>query len=164
MGLGIGVYFDQQVDKAEVLRALCASYDKVWDGLCRLPLLPRQAPDKAKLAAYFAWCDFSAWLRRPTYLVFDFSAAATCMFLRFRLGSHDLAVEIGRWQDRRPRCQRLCWRCSVRVFDDEQHSVFECPAFLIRDMSGSICSLRVSFKTCIVFCGSRINRESFGSY
>ena len=89
----------------------------------------RQAVDRAKLATYFAWCDFGAWLRRPAYLFFDFSAAATCTFMRFRLGSHDLAVEVGRWQDRRPRCQRLCERCSMHVVDDEQHLVFECPAF-----------------------------------
>ena len=107
VGLGIDVNFDQQIDEAEVLKALCASYDKVWDGLCRLP---RQAMDKAKLATYFAWCDSGAWLRRPAYLFFDFSAtvAATCTCMRYRLGSRDLAVEVGRWQDRRPRCQRLC--------------------------------------------------------
>ena len=68
--LGIDISFDQQIDEAEVLKALSPSYDKVWDGLCRLPW---QAPDRATLAAYFAWFDSGAWLR----IIFD----GFCMFL-----------------------------------------------------------------------------------
>ena len=114
------------LDEDNVLAALCRVYDQVWDGLCRYP---RQAPDRAKLATYFAWFDSGAWLRRPKYMFLDLPASATCTYLRFRLGTHDLQVELGRWQDPRPRDQRFCRRCSMRAIDDERHLVFECPAF-----------------------------------
>ena len=47
------------IDEQAALTGLCSQYDKVWDGLCRLP---RQAPDRAKLATYFAWFDPGSWL------------------------------------------------------------------------------------------------------
>ena len=113
-----------------MLKALCASDDKAWDGLCRLP---RQAPNRVKLATYFAWCDSGVWLRRPSYLFFGFLAAATYAIPIYisQLGSHDLAVGAERWQDHGPRCKRSCGSCSMYwmgVVDDEQHLVFECPA------------------------------------
>ena len=37
---------------------------------------------------------------------------------QFRMGSHMLGVETGRWQ-RLPRAERLCQRCSCGVVDDE---------------------------------------------
>ena len=114
------------IDEARVLEALRAVYDKVWDGLCRLP---REAPDRARLASYLAWFDSGRWLRRPSYLFFDLSATVTCTYMRFRLGTHSLQVEVGRWRNRRPRCQRICERCAMHVIDDERHLVFECPAF-----------------------------------
>ena len=114
------------VNEQAVLASLCQAYDSVWDGLCRQP---RQAPDRAKLATYFAWFDSGSWLQRPQYLYFDFPAPATCTYLRFRLGSHNLQVELGRWQNRRPRCDRLCQRCTMHAVDDEYHMVFDCPAF-----------------------------------
>ena len=114
------------IDEHAVLDSLCQAYDTVWDGLCPHP---RQALDRAKLATYFAWFDSGSWLRRPKYLYFDFPAPATCTFLRFRSGSHKLQVELGRWQNRRPRCERLCERCTMHVVDDESHMVFDCPAF-----------------------------------
>ena len=58
-------------------------------------------------------------------------APITCTYLRFRLGTHLLQVELGRWQDRRRRHQRLCRRCRMHAIaqfvDDERHLVFECP-------------------------------------
>ena len=32
------------------------------------------------------------------------------------------------WQNRRPRCERLCQRCAMHRVDDEWLLVFECPA------------------------------------
>ena len=114
------------VDENRALDALCRAYDTVWEGLCPRP---RQAQDRAKLATYFAWFDSGSWLRRPSYLYFDFPAPATCTYLRFRLGSHNLQLELGRWQNRRPRSDRVCERCNMHAVDDEWHLIFECPAF-----------------------------------
>ena len=46
---------------------------------------------------------------------------------QFRMGSHMLGVETGRWQ-RLPRAERLCQRCSCNVVDDEAHMIWGCPA------------------------------------
>ena len=125
------------IDEAVALRALCDRYDRVWDGLCRAP---REAPDRAKLATYFAWFDPGAWLVRPSYLFFDFSASATCTSLRFRLGSHRLQVELGRWQCCRPRSQRLVsdvpWVLSMM-------SITWClnaPPLILSELLGRVCS------------------------
>ena len=48
---------------------------------------------------------------------------------QFRMGSHMLGVETGRWQ-RLPRAERLCQRCSCGVVDDEAHMVWGCPALV----------------------------------
>ena len=42
---------------------------------------------------------------------------------RFRLGSHYLPIETGRWS-RKPRNERLCHSCEV--LGDEFHLVFTC--------------------------------------
>ena len=129
------------IDEEGALRALCTQYDGVWGGLCRYP---RQAPDRARLATYFAWFDFGLWLVRPSYLYLDLSATAICRYLRFRLGTHSLQVEVGRWQNPRPRSHRLCGRCAMRAIDDERHLVFECPAFeFIRAARRQLFSMRV---------------------
>ena len=42
---------------------------------------------------------------------------------QFRMGSHMLGVETGRWQ-RLPRAERLCQRCSCGAVDDEAHMIW----------------------------------------
>ena len=90
---------------------------------------PRAASAQIKLTTYRCWFDEGSWLARPRYLFLDFPAPITCLFMRFRLGCHDLQIELGRWEDRRPRHLRFCQRCSMGLVDDERHLVFECPAF-----------------------------------
>ena len=48
---------------------------------------------------------------------------------QFRMGSHMLGVETGRWQ-RLPRAERLCQRCSCGAVDDEAHMIWGCPALI----------------------------------
>ena len=45
--------------------------------------------------------------------------------IRFRLGSHVLPIETGRWT-RTPREERLCRKCNV--LGDERHALFSCSA------------------------------------
>ncbi len=47
--------------------------------------------------------------------------------MRFRLGCHELPVEIGRRAGVLRR-NRLCTRCSLGLVGDEKHMIFECPA------------------------------------
>ena len=100
----------------------------MWQGLHTSPRQARQAPDRICLTTYYRWFDREKWLDRPKYLVFDLSAPVTCAYLRFRLDTHNLQVELGRWQNRQPRHLRICQRCHMHALDDERHLVFECLA------------------------------------
>ena len=53
-----------------------------------------------------------------------------CM-TKFRLGSHNLRIETGRW-NRTPREDRLCAACGV--IEDEQHIVYSCTQIQRNDL------------------------------
>jgi hypothetical protein len=59
----------------------------------------------------------------PMYRSNDPSERARLTLTRFRLSSHNLAIEKGRWT-RKPREERLCPTCNV--VQDELHAVREC--------------------------------------
>ena len=94
------------------MEALCCQYDSIWAGLSTDP---RQASGGTRLAT-------SSWLWRPKYLFFDYPAPATCTYLRFRLGTHNLQVNVGRWDNARPHADRVCGRCALGAIDDEKPS------------------------------------------
>ena len=48
-------------------------------------------------------------------------------FVRFRLGCHDLPVEVVRHAGVLRR-YRLCLKCTVGAVCDEKHTIYECPA------------------------------------
>ena len=58
----------------------------------------------------------------PSPLLTSLHPAATDI-TRFRLGSHKLPIETGRW-NRTPREQRFCTACNV--LGDEEHVLFNC--------------------------------------
>jgi hypothetical protein len=49
-------------------------------------------------------------------------------FMRFRCGSHNLAVATGRW-NRCPRGQKICQKCTADEVEDEHHVIFRCSAY-----------------------------------
>ena len=61
----------------------------------------------------------------PVYTVHDISEYKRVIFSRFRLGSHHLKIETGRWQ-RLPRERRVC-DCDGRSIQDEEHVTLKCP-------------------------------------
>ena len=52
--------------------------------------------------------------------------------IRFRLGSHNLKIETGRWTNT-PRDQRLCLSCNQ--VEDEFHIVFDCDKIYREDLA-----------------------------
>ena len=54
------------------------------------------------------------------------------LLVRFRLGSHQLPIETGRWI-RRPRHERLCTACGE--LGDEEHVIFSCSLVRRDDLS-----------------------------
>ena len=58
----------------------------------------------------------------PSNFIYDLRYVAT-KITKFRLGSHSLPIETGRWC-RKPRNERLCPSC--KVLGDEFHIVYIC--------------------------------------
>jgi len=54
--------------------------------------------------------------------------------IRFRVGSHYLPIETGRW-NRKQRHERLCVNCGE--IGDEEHAVYNC-SLILRDDLGNL--------------------------
>ena len=59
---------------------------------------------------------------QPFKCIYD-TRYVTQFIVKFRLGSHYLPIETGRWS-RKPREERLCASCNV--LGDEKHLLFDC--------------------------------------
>ena len=125
-GLGHVCDTPDVIDLQLVLQGLRSKYDDVWR---QLHPFPRQCNSLVRMTTYYRWMDRGDWLQKPVFLYKDYSASKTCAYLRFRLGTHDLGIELGRWLDVKPRHLRICSRCDQQKVDDERHLVFECTAF-----------------------------------
>jgi hypothetical protein len=85
--------------------------------------------------AYFRQEDMGNWWQLPRHLTAGATLAPNVVrsVSRFRLGSHGLGVEWGRYHHK-PWAERLCVRCGALgvqqpQVDDEKHMVFECGSF-----------------------------------
>ena len=81
-------------------------------------------------------CTYERWFARPAGLkrlgpLLQQPLTARCM--RFRMGCHGLANNIGR-RAGTPRLQRTCHHCDMHTIGHERHVIFECTALqLVRD-------------------------------
>lgn len=100
---------------------LLAKSDRIFQGLAGEP---RAVASQPRLTTYHGWFNASKWDSRPGY---TYLAKAIGDFLRFKLSSHDLGIELGRWKHRISRCMRTCGLCEQDALDDERHMVFVCP-------------------------------------
>ena len=105
-------------------------------------------------------CTYHHWFGRPSDLPFELyyelpmGISALRTLVQFRLGSHTLPAEQGRFA--RPAVPRhLCWCtvCDLQAVGDELHCVFDCPHFndtkaqfpgLFRDAAGVHASAHVA--------------------
>ena len=60
-------------------------------------------------------------LTQSPFVVMPGMIALSC--IKFRLGSHSLPIEVGRWR-RKKRNERLCTHCNE--LGDEKHFLFRC--------------------------------------
>ena len=67
--------------------------------------------------------------RKPTYILFQIYKKIRSAFPRFRLSSHDLAIECGRYDDN-ARNRRLCKFCNLNVIENEYHFLLVCPFYM----------------------------------
>ena len=78
--------------------------------------------------------------------------------VQFRLGSHYLPVEQGRFvRPSLPRHLRRCDLCNTQAVGDELHYVFDCPRFGTIRAQYSIC-FRLLKAPCVCTCGIRTKR------
>ena len=101
---------------------------RVWDGL---HVSPRVGPSKgAKLCTYFAWFFRPSQLRFEPYFEIPMPISKLRLLMQFRMGSHALPVEQGRFaRPAVPRHLRRCTLCHTRAVGDERHYVFDCSRF-----------------------------------
>ena len=119
-------------------------WEKDWENVANTP--PRQCTDGIMLATYKHWMAASpvvdeitgiakndpTWYRpgMPEYVAYTHLVAPSHLIdlMRFRCGSHNLAVAAGRW-NRCPRDQRICQKCTADEMEDEYHVIFRCSAY-----------------------------------
>ena len=61
-----------------------------------------------------------------------------CEIIKFRLGSHYLPIDTGRW-NRTPKQERICTNCEV--LGDEKHMIYNCALIPRNEMEQEICHL-----------------------
>lgn len=126
-----------------IAAAWSATWEKDWEAVANIP--PCQCEDGITLATYKHWMAAppvlnpitgleveDKWYRpgMPEYVAYTHLVAPADLinFMRFRCGSHKLAIATGRW-DKCPRDQRICQKCTTDEVEDEYHFIFRCPAY-----------------------------------
>lgn len=132
------------IDWGTVEAAWGTTWDKDWEAVAGTP--PRQCADGITLATYKHWMAASpvadeitgiakndpTWYRpgMPEYVAYTHLVSPSHLidFMRFRCGSHNLAVATGRWNGC-PRGQRICQKCTADEVEDEYHVMLRCSAY-----------------------------------
>ena len=134
------------LDSHGFMDRLAGARQRTWDGL---HVSPRAAPSKgAKLCTYHHWFGRPNKVHCEPYYELPMSITRLRALVQFRLGSHSLPVEQGRFvRPCLPRHLRRCDLCNTQAVGDELHYVFDCPRFgairaqysnLFQDAEGSM--------------------------
>jgi hypothetical protein len=128
--------YDGQANVFDLPKIMRVMRGACHDKFIGLPC-PQEASSRLQLATYHHWfagplpendADWSI----AEYLRKCMKYKLITKLSRFRLGSHDLRIEIEKWSAKEVRVavrSRYCLRCHRALVDDEYHAVFECSAF-----------------------------------
>ena len=86
---------------------------------------------------YFIYNKMNPTLLKSNFVT-DYETPGVELVIRFRLGSHKLPIETGRWS-RTQRNQRLCKTCGI--LGDEEHYIFHCPLIKRNDIINKVMKL-----------------------
>ena len=140
---------------------LAGARQRTWDGL---HVSPRAAPSKgAKLCTYHHWFGHLNKVHCEPYYELPMSITRLRALVKFRLGSHSLPVEQGRFV--RPclpshlRHLRRCDLCNTQAVGDELRYVLTALALVHvpSGLSNPIC-FRMLKAPCVCSCGIRTKR------
>ena len=124
------------------LRDRLASFDS-------LPRDPRLAPSaRIKLCTYHRWFGRPQNAACPSHWESPMGDAKLHRILRFRMGSHHLPVEEGRYCNL-ARASPVCNLCNTDALGDERHMLLECPA---------LADLRLQSSSLLLPCSSVMRR------
>eukprot|EP00884_Botryococcus_braunii_P003116 jgi/Botrbrau1/12805/Bobra.117_1s0021.1 len=108
------------------LRALLRRHGRQpWEGLHVSPCLCQS--ERAQLCTYSRWIHSPSPATLSRLLWLCMSVSKLRVFHSFRMGFHNLPIDVGRRQGV-PRSQRLCDTCQAGLVGDENHLVFSCSA------------------------------------
>ena len=125
---------------------LSSSCPRKWSVRCKLLLMMSSALRYGDMMAVAAeqdrergalkLCTYHHWFGRPSkvhcepYYELPMGITRLRALIQFRIGSHALPVERGRFaRPSLPRHLRRCNLCSTQAVGDELHYVFDCPHF-----------------------------------
>ena len=131
---------------------------RTWDGL---HVSPRTAPSKgAKLCTYHHWFGRPNKVHCEPYCELPMSITRLRALVQFRLGSHSLPVEQGRFvRSSLPRHLRRCSLCSTQTLGMSFITFSTARALLPLGLSIPIC-FRMLEALCVCSCGTRTKRLS----
>jgi len=116
------------VDAYGFQQAMLAREKSIWIGL---HISPRTAPSaRAKLCTYLRWFARPDRCSVEPYYDLPMSITKLRSIMHFRMGSHSLPIEQGRFvRPQVPRHLRRCTFCTTHDVGDEKHCISACPRF-----------------------------------
>ena len=109
-----------QINIDVIKRKLVSRYEDFW-----YSNISENAKNQGKLRTYF---KFKSIFKREFYLNAITDIELRQSFTRFRISSHDLEIERGRYRNIKKE-NRLCSRCSDNCVEDELHFLLHCSKY-----------------------------------
>jgi len=141
------------IDMASFMGRLQGRMARVWNDVLELNPRADSLPGGTRMATtYHAWMAVP-WRGDgrpplPHYLSGRLPADVMRDVARFRLSSHYLKVETGRWHEI-PRRDRVCDMCGLGQVQDEHHVLLECPV---------MADIRGRFDSVLDFAGGDVHK------